>query len=74
MRARGEPDVTYATLLRDLKGLNVPTLLVWGEGDRILPLPLLEEWRAGCLMRIAWSLQVGGICCWMNFRRRGKRR
>lgn len=46
LRARGVPDVTYATLLRDLEGLTVPTLLVWGEGDQILPLPLLEEWQA----------------------------
>ncbi len=49
MRARGEPEVTYAALLRDLDALRnaaVPTLLLWGEKDQILPLPLLEEWQA----------------------------
>jgi len=45
MRARGEPDVTYAQLLEDLDVLGVPTLLLWGAKDRILPLPLLEEWQ-----------------------------
>jgi len=45
MRARGAPDVGYAALLRDLEGLKVRTLLVWGEKDQILPLPLLEEWE-----------------------------
>jgi pimeloyl-ACP methyl ester carboxylesterase len=49
MRARGEPEVTFAALLRDLDALKaaaVPTLLLWGEKDRILPLPLLKEWQA----------------------------
>lgn len=47
MRARGDAEVTYPALLRDLDGLKrtaIPTLLLWGERDQILPLPLLEEW------------------------------
>ncbi|MBO9669098.1 MAG: alpha/beta hydrolase [Sphingobium sp.] len=45
-RVRADPEATYATLLADLAALTVPTLLVWGEADRMLPLPLLGEWLA----------------------------
>ncbi|HEY1125499.1 MAG TPA: alpha/beta hydrolase [Sphingobium sp.] len=45
-RVRADPDATYATLLRDLATLKMPTLLLWGELDRMLLLPLLDEWLA----------------------------
>ncbi|MBO9575775.1 MAG: alpha/beta hydrolase [Sphingobium sp.] len=45
-RARGVSDVTYPELLSDLEGLRLPTLLLWGDKDQVLPLPLLEEWRS----------------------------
>ena len=38
--------VTVDKMLRDgLKGFDRPTLLLWGEKDRIVPLPTAEEWQ-----------------------------
>jgi pimeloyl-ACP methyl ester carboxylesterase len=44
-RAQGKPDVSYPALQRNLAGLKRPTLLLWGERDRVLPLPMIEEWQ-----------------------------
>lgn len=45
LRIRSDPEATYAALLRNLASIKVPTLLMWGELDRMLPLPLLGEWQ-----------------------------
>jgi pimeloyl-ACP methyl ester carboxylesterase len=45
LAVRADPEATYEALLRDLATLKMPTLLLWGENDRMLPLPLLEEWQ-----------------------------
>jgi pimeloyl-ACP methyl ester carboxylesterase len=42
---RSDPAATYAALVRDLDAIETPTLLLWGERDQILPLPLLGEWE-----------------------------
>lgn len=44
-RARGDNVVGNATLRAALPKLSAPTLIIWGEDDHILPLPLIEEWR-----------------------------
>jgi pimeloyl-ACP methyl ester carboxylesterase len=42
---RDDP-ATVDKMLRDgLKGFDRPTLLLWGEKDRIVPLPTAEEWQ-----------------------------
>jgi pimeloyl-ACP methyl ester carboxylesterase len=44
-RNRDDP-VAVDKLLRDgLKDFDRPTLLLWGEKDRIVPLPTAEEWQ-----------------------------
>lgn len=45
MAVRADPEAAYAALLRDLVALKAPTLLLWGELDRMSPLPLLDTWR-----------------------------
>jgi pimeloyl-ACP methyl ester carboxylesterase len=44
-RTREDPAVADARLRSELSGLTAPTLLLWGEDDRILPMGLIEEWK-----------------------------
>jgi pimeloyl-ACP methyl ester carboxylesterase len=46
MRARGEDGQTENRLRARLPALTMPVLLLWGTADRILPCPLLDDWRA----------------------------
>jgi pimeloyl-ACP methyl ester carboxylesterase len=42
---RDDPATTDKLLRDGLKGFDRPTLLLWGENDRIVPLPTAEEWQ-----------------------------
>jgi pimeloyl-ACP methyl ester carboxylesterase len=44
-RTREDPAGADGRLRAELRGLTTPTLLLWGEGDRILPVPLIDEWK-----------------------------
>lgn len=44
-RLREDPRATDARLRAQLAGLTAPVLLLWGDDDRILPTPLLREWK-----------------------------
>ncbi len=76
MRARGEPEVTYAALLRDLDALRnaaVPTLLLWGrEGSdpAFAAAGGMAGAAAGCAERGHFPEAV--TCCSMNSGRRGE--
>jgi pimeloyl-ACP methyl ester carboxylesterase len=45
MRVRREGVAGEAHLRALLRGLGAPTLLLWGDEDRIVPVALLREWR-----------------------------
>jgi pimeloyl-ACP methyl ester carboxylesterase len=44
-KSREDPVAADATLRAGLKDFDRPTLLLWGEKDRIVPLPIAEEWQ-----------------------------
>jgi pimeloyl-ACP methyl ester carboxylesterase len=43
--SREDADATDRALRDGLKGFDRPTLLLWGENDRIVPLGFAEEWH-----------------------------
>lgn len=45
MRTRQDAPAGEARTRALVRGLGAPTLLLWGEDDRILPVALLREWR-----------------------------
>lgn len=42
--SREDVDATDRALRQGLKGFDRPTLLLWGEKDRVVPLPLAQDW------------------------------
>jgi pimeloyl-ACP methyl ester carboxylesterase len=43
--SRENPDATDRALRQGLKGFDRPTLLLWGEADRIVPLGFAQDWQ-----------------------------
>jgi len=43
--SREDPDATDRALRQGLKGFDRPTLLLWGEADRIVPLGFARDWQ-----------------------------
>jgi pimeloyl-ACP methyl ester carboxylesterase len=43
--SREDPDATDRALRQGLKGFDRPTLLLWGEADRIVPLGFAQDWQ-----------------------------
>ena len=43
--SREDADATDRALRQGLKGFDRPTLLLWGEKDRIVPLGFAAEWQ-----------------------------
>jgi pimeloyl-ACP methyl ester carboxylesterase len=46
LKNRDDPATVDKLLREGLKGFDRPVLLLWGEKDRIVPLPIAEEWQA----------------------------
>jgi pimeloyl-ACP methyl ester carboxylesterase len=42
--SREDVDATDRALRQGLKGFDRPTLLLWGEKDRVVPLPMAQDW------------------------------
>ena len=42
--SREDADATDRALRQGLKGFDRPTLILWGEKDRIVPLPMAQDW------------------------------
>ena len=42
--SREDADATDRALREGLKGFDRPTLILWGEKDRIVPLPMAQDW------------------------------
>ena len=59
--ARGIAFVWGRDLRHELFSVRAPTLLVWGERDRLVPLPVAEEWRQAMVdVRLAY-LRCGHV-------------
>ena len=59
--ARGIAFVSGRDLRRELSTIRAPTLLVWGERDRLVPLRVAEEWREAMVdVRLAY-LRCGHV-------------
>jgi pimeloyl-ACP methyl ester carboxylesterase len=46
MASREDVAETDQALRKGLKGFDRPTLLLWGENDRVVPLAFAQEWQA----------------------------
>jgi pimeloyl-ACP methyl ester carboxylesterase len=44
-RTREDPQAADARLRAELTGITAPTLLLWGDHDRIVPPALIDEWK-----------------------------
>ena len=42
--SREDADATDRALRQGLRGFDRPTLILWGEKDRIVPLPMAQDW------------------------------
>ena len=59
--ARGIAFVSSRDLREELSAIRAPTLLVWGERDRLVPLRVAEEWRQAMVdVRLAY-LRCGHV-------------
>jgi pimeloyl-ACP methyl ester carboxylesterase len=59
--ARGIAFVSGRDLRQELSTIRAPTLLVWGERDRLVPLRVAEEWREAMVdVRLAY-LRCGHV-------------
>jgi pimeloyl-ACP methyl ester carboxylesterase len=60
LKARGDDAATERRLRDRLPAVTMPVLLLWGEQDRIMQLPLLGEWQAALPHARSLVIRGGG--------------